>query len=346
MNSLIEALEYMFSNLAKKYRGKRILVTGGQGFIGSALAQLFAGVDCHLSILGQTTDISWLRKQRLSKIKVYHGDITKQKTWGALLQDVDYLFHLAALEYNRTSYNAKKDFLVNTLSVLNLLEVCRKKAFCPKIIFSSSANLFGPVHKLFVNEKQRDNPVSLWSVHKLMSEHYLRVYAKQYGIKSVTLRLANVYGPTANRKAMLRVIVNKVIARALAGERLTLYANKDCMRDYIFLEDAVNAFIFAGASDRISWGGDFYIIGSGEGKSIKDVWNLIAEKVKSRKGEDVPIEVNDKMKIEPLDMREFIADTNAFQKATGWKPLVFLEEGIELTIEALISSISVRETRH
>ena len=189
-------------------------------------------------------------------------------------QGIDYVFHLAAQEYfYRSGYDPEQDLQFNTLPILRLLEVCRTQNYRPKIVFASSANLFGLVDTLPVNEDNRADPLTMWAIHKLTAEHYLKLYSQQFGIKSISLRLANVYGPTARRSVMTRVVINKVIAKALGGEALITYANKGCIRDYVFLKDVVQAFLLAGAycgSNK----SPFYVIGSGEGETIADVWHV------------------------------------------------------------------------
>ncbi len=327
----------MIGKIADAYRGKTVLISGGLGYLGSALAESLAGIDCRLILLDQPGLTRWRPKASKAKILISYGDVSAYKTWKSVLPGVDYLFHLAALEYDRVKYDILRDLKVNALSVMHFLELCRKNNLCPKIIFSSSANLFGLVDKLPVNEKARSSPASLWSVHKLMAENYLSVYAKKYGIGSVTLRLTNIFGLTANQDTITRVVINNMIARALRREALVLYANRNCIRDYLFIDDAVQAFLLAGAGGALKYAGDFYIVGSSEGKTIAEVWQLIADKVKAITGKNIPVEFDGSAKLEPFDMRNFTADTKLFRQATGWKPRVCFDRGVELTIEALIS---------
>ncbi len=323
------------TRIVDAYSRKTILISGAFGYIGSALTQSLSQIDCHLLLLDKLPQAPWLSKNQRAKISIFQKDVSIKKTWKALLPGVNYLFHLAALEYNRSKYSLIRDLKTNALSVIHLLETCRQYNFHPKIIFSSSANLFGLVDTLPVNEKIPSHPISLWSVHKLMAENYFYVHAKKYGIESITLRLSNIYGQTVNQKAMTNVVINKIITRALDGEPLTLYANQNCIRDYVFLEDVVNAFLYAGTQEKL-FDGRFYIVGTGEGKTIAEVWKLIAKKIKIRTGKSVTIKVDESVKLEPLDMRNFIADTTAFSRATKWKSRVFLEKGIKLTINALM----------
>ena len=135
---------------------------------------------------------------------------------------------------------------------------------------------------------------------------------------------------------MDRVVINKVIAKALGGEALVTYVNRSCVRDYVFLADVVPAMLHAGtccgSTKQLC-----YVIGSGEGKSIADVWQMIADCVKSHIGKNVPIRLDESVKIEILEMRHFVADTQRFQKATGWQARTGLMQGIDITVRAFLS---------
>ena len=324
--------------IVNSFRGTDVLITGGQGYIGSALAQTLANIDCNLTLLDKSRVNAWMPQEGCAHISTLQGDISMLETWETVLPGMKYVFHLAALEYDRTEYQIQRDLEVNALPVLHLLEACRKHSLSPLIIFTSSANIFGRVEKCPVDEHMRDNPPSLWSIHKLIAENYLRLYTQQFGIPSVVLRLANVYGPPVRHEVISRVILNKMILRALSGETLTLFDNQNCLRDYIFLQDVINALLRAGTSGEQIHQNPFYIIGSGEGKTFAEVWRLIADKVKKRTGKDVPIRVDSSVPIEPIDCRDFVADTTRFRQVTGWVPQVYLEEGIERTLEAVLQA--------
>jgi UDP-glucose 4-epimerase len=324
---------------ADAYSGKCVLISGGRGYLGSALAQSFADVDCRVILLDRSVNTDWMPSGRRAEFSVIQGDVSARETWASVLPGVDYLFHLAALEYDRTSYDMERDLQVNAVAVLNCLEVCRANDLRPKIIFSSSANIFGQVDALPVNESSQDNPPSVWSVHKQMAESYLRYYRQAHGIESIVLRLANVYGPTARHEIIKRVIINKMIAKALVGEVLILYSNRrKNIRDFVYINDVTLAFLLAGTTGSALADGTSYVIGSEEGKTFADVSQLIADNVKSLTNIDVAVEYDDLTVLDLIDKRDFVADTGLFHKLTGWKPQVSIEKGIQLTIDAMQSN--------
>ena len=319
------------------YHERTVLITGGRGYIGSALAQSLADVNCKLILLDESPRLRWSPESRNAIVSVLRGDVSLYETWEAVLPGVDYVFHLAAREYfYRSEYKPVQDLQFNALPILHLLEVCRTRNYRPKIVFASSANLFGLVDTLPVNEDNRDEPLTMWAVHKLTAEHYLRLYARQFGINSCTLRLANVYGPTVRWSVNNRVVINRVISKALDGEALVTYANHCCVRDYVFLDDVILAFVLAGARCRSNQN-SVYVIGSGEGKSIADVWQMIADCVREHIGKIVPIRFDNSVKVEPLELRNFMADSSRFYEAAGWQSKTDLMQGIELSIRAFLS---------
>ena len=332
-----ESSAAIHGSILSPYHGRTILITGGRGYIGSTLAQSLAGIDCRLILLDQSPYDAWQPEEQRAEVLLINGDVSLRNTWDDILPGIDHVFHLVAKEYlfPRPEYDPESDFQFNVLPVLHLLEVCRTRNYRPGIVFASSANLFGLVDTLPVSEDNGDDPLTVWSVHKRTAEHYFQLYSRQFGIRAVTLRLANVYGPTARRSVMTRVVINKIIAKALNGETVSTYANQGCVRDYVFLKDVVQAFLLAGAycgSNK----SPFYVIGSGEGETIRDVWHLIADSVKLHTGKNAPIRCDESVKIEPIEWRSFVADTTRFRKLSGWKPRTKLVQGIHSTVNAFL----------
>jgi UDP-glucose 4-epimerase len=319
----------------RAYRGKTVLVTGSSGFIGSTLVREFCKVNCRLVLLDKELRFSRPKGSVARIVKVY-ADVTHAAAWDSVLKGVDFVFHLAALEYDRKSFDVNKDIDINALSVIRLLQAYVRVGCTARIIFSSSANLFGLAKDLPVNENTPTDVVSLWSAHKHLAENYFRVFAAKHTVKAVILRLANVYGPAQDIASIMNVVINQAVVSAIEKGTMHLFGNSNCVRDYLYVDDAVTAFIIAGASAELLPGIGPYVIGTGEGKTIAQVWQIISEKVKSITGRNVVIGKENGKKLEPFDMRDFMADSRLFTAKTGWKPLVSMEKGVELTVNKLL----------
>ena len=327
----------MLTNISNIYKDKTILITGGTGYIGSCLTCALSKIDCNLKVLSGSSS-SWVPETKNANMKLLSGDISNFSFWNAILDDVDYIFHLASVEGLN---DHKREIEVNVMSMLHLINVCKSKGLSPKIVFSSSANIFGNVSRIPVNEEFRDKPESIFSIHKLLVEQYLKLYYHQYNINSVCLRLPNVYGIAPNKQTINRAVINKVIYKALNGENLFLYSNHNCIRDYIFIDDVISALLLAGGIEKDISKGQSYVIGSEEGKRISEAWNLISKKVSEKSGGEVIIEKKLDFKLAPIEMRNFIAKTSSFNKITGWKTEVTFEKGIEITVNAIWDGLNI-----
>ena len=322
----------MSSDVLGKYKNKTVVVVGGNGYIGSTLVSCLAKSACIVHIIGIADECGIDIAAYDGRVVYHQGDVSKPETWKLLPESCDCIFHLAAFEDHGLQSNKMHDLEVNALSVLYLLEEVRIRGDNPKIVYSSSSNLFGLNETVVVNERLRDNPPSLWSSHKLLAENYLRVYAQQHDILSLSLRLVNVYGPSARFETNMSVALNKVIFQGLKEGKLVLYPNKTCVRDYIFIDDVVQAFLEAGVSTVLNWDGSFYMIGSEVGKTFEEAWVIVREVIRKCTGNDVVIEINQDVVLTPHAMRQCIADSTLFKSKTQWCSTIDLENGVERTV--------------
>lgn len=267
------------------------------------------------------------------------GDVSHRKTWEKSLPGVDYVFHLAAHEHKRgVAHNPSLDLKVNTLSVIQLLEVCRQKGLGPKIIFASGTNITGLTSTLPVDETTFDDPLIPFAINKLTAEKYLQYYSKEFHLQTVPLRLANVYGPAPDHEIAKRVVLNRIITAASRGESLTLFKNRNCIRDYAYIDDVLAAFLLAGINEKVLTG-QHHVIGSGVGWPIKDVVNLIADRAAKRTGCRPSVELNFEEPLELIEWRDFVADSSTFMTATGWSHKTSLIEGIDHTMDFFLNEL-------
>lgn len=315
------------------FRDKRILITGGGGYLASYIVRLLKDVDCFVVRLGR---IGALFSPVAGRAKVHNivGDVRDTAIWEEALLNIDVVFHLAAqtsaYEANR---NPVDDLQSNVMPMLYMLETCLKKGWGKIIIFSSTVTIAGIPVFLPVNENHPENPVTIYDLHKQMAENYLKYYIRQDAVKGAVLRLANVYGPGPKSSRSDRGILNQMIRKALAGKPLTVYGTGDQIRDYVYVEDVSLAFLKA-ASNIESVNGRHFVIGSGQGYTIAQAISLVSERVALRTGIAVPlVHVDPPSSLLPIEYRNFVADTGQFNEATGWMAHHTLAEGIDLTME-------------
>jgi nucleoside-diphosphate-sugar epimerase len=254
------------------------------------------------------------------------------------LDSVDHVFHLAA---QTSSYVANNDPLAdleaNVTPVLQMLEACRQGGLKPAILFSGTATEMGLPQRMPVDESAQDLPITVYDIHKLAGEKYLQFYSREAGVSTVTLRLANVYGPGRNVGSGDRGVLNLMVKNGLNNQPLTVYGDGTNVRDYIFIDDVVSAFLAAGA-DASKLSGNYYLVGSGEGTRIVDAFTLVADRIEFKMGFRPAIDhVPSPESLSPIEDRDFIADSRAFRLATGWVAQVSLSDGIDRIIEHLVA---------
>lgn len=319
------------------FRGKHILITGASGYIASNLINLLKNMHCTIIRLSRKSKLSTV--SGMANVVDITGDVRDSNIFGSVLEDVDIVYHLAGqTSLYLADKNPLDDLEANVGPMLNLLETCRDRGWQPTIIFSGTVTEAGITESLPVNEAHRDCPASIYDMHKLMAENYLIYYARQGIVQGTSLRLANVYGPGPKSSSTDRGILNTMIRKALANEALNIYGTGEYLRDYIYIEDVVQAFIQAAIHiDRVN--GKYFVIGSGEGKTINQAVRLVTDRVAQKTGKRVPIRhIDPPSTLHPVEYRNFVADPRLFIDTTDLKINYSLIEGIDHTINSFVSS--------
>ncbi|MCK4765242.1 MAG: NAD-dependent epimerase/dehydratase family protein [Candidatus Aminicenantes bacterium] len=319
------------------FSGKRILVTGAGGFIASRLTEALKEVDCTIIRLSRKKDLP--EPGGRARVKDAAGDIRRRETWEKVLPGIDIVYHFAG---QTSAYfaedNQLADYEINVLPMQLMLDVCRKGKHKPAIVFSGTVTVAGITKEVPVNEDRADDPVTIYDLHNIMAENYLKYYSDKGFIAGVSIRLPNVYGPGPKSGSADRGILNLMMRRALNGEDLTIYGQGDSIRDYIYISDVVNAFLSAAVKvEKLK--GKHFIIGSGRGYTIAAAINLIADRVK-KLGRPRPAvkHVEPPAGMHDIEYRNFTADTRRFSEVSGWRPFYMLEKGIDETIESFLIS--------
>ncbi len=318
------------------FTGKRILITGGAGYLASGLISMLKDLSCRIIRLDYPGAV-FLPVHGEARVEDVKGDLREHNTIEGVLEGVDIVFHFAA---QTSTYVANEnpfdDLHSNVVPILHLLESCRRHNWHPSVLFASTVTIAGIPVYLPVDENHPENPITVYDLHKLMSETYLKFYVKQKIVDGASLRLSNVYGPGPKSSRSDRGILNQMIRKALAGEVLTVYGEGNQLRDYVYIDDVAMAFLAAaGNIEQIN--GEHFVIGSGQGSTITNAMNTVADRAASRTGKRVEVKHIEPPSLQsPIESRNFVADTGKFSEATGWKARYTLVEGVNHTVDSFI----------
>lgn len=313
------------------YRGKNVLITGGLGFIGSNLAQALVPLGSSVTTLdallpqfgGNPFNLQGIN----DRVRVVNGDIRDPTVLQAVVPGADVIFNLAAqVSYTDSLLDPFLDVDINCVGHLHLLEAVRTGAKGAKVCFASSRLVYGKILTLPVDESHPTNPLSIYGVHKLAAEKYHRIYFDRYGVRSSILRIPNPYGPRQQMKHSKYSIVGWFIRSALEGGTLRVFGTGEQERDYLYVDDIVDAFLRLGASDRTD--GETYNIGSAEVVRFVDMVDEVLRAVGSGEKKYVPWPSD----YERNETGSYHADTRKIAAAVGWQPRVPLPEGIQRTV--------------
>lgn len=320
--------------------GKRVLITGGRGYLAANVMRLLATAGCHVTRLDRTPGA--IGSDAAPDIRRLYADIREADVWERALEGIDIVYHFAAQTSVYVAWqDPMEDIKANVLPMLRLLEVCRRKAWKPIILFSGSATEIGLTSDWPVDESVNDDPVTIYDLHKLSAEKYLKHYIREGLVRGAILRLANVYGPGPKSSSADRGVLNLMMRKAIRGEPLTIYGTGHYMRDYVFVEDVAEAFVQAAIHIEKTNGGHF-LLGSGQGHTLAAAINLVAERAGLKTGRRVPVQyVEPPSGLSPIESRNFVANITRFASATGWLPQVKLSEGIDRTLEYFLSQEKV-----
>lgn len=318
--------------------GKKILITGGCGFLGSNLAKRLTEFGANITLFIKPGQDRRNVREIEPLLNIIEGDLLNKKDVLKTIKDIDYLFHFAWQTDLKKSMAQPLEDIKNDLGgILNLLEICKKENPKIKIIFASSTTVIGLPKKISSNEEEQENPLSIYEANKLVSEKYLQIYHKMHGIKTCVLRISNVFGEMQKIDNPNRGVLNFMIGRALRGEILTVYGKGDFIRDYCYIQNYIDAFILAALSEDTN--GQIYVLGSGDGRTFNEVVEKIKSVVESEKGIKVDIKhIPFPEEENKINKRNFIADFSKFKKATGWTPKISFDEGLRRTVEFYLIS--------
>jgi UDP-glucose 4-epimerase len=312
------------------YRDRQVLVTGGLGFIGSnlcrRLADLGARVTAVDSLLPDYGGNLFNLAGYEDKLKINVADV-RGHGMKHLVKNQDVLFNLAGqVSHVDSMTDPFTDLEINGTSQLWILEAVRQTNPDVKIVYAGTRQIYGKPQYLPVDEKHPLNPTDVNGINKITGELYHLVYHSVYGIRSSSLRLSNTYGPRQLIRHNRQGFIGWFMRLALLGEEISLYGDGSQRRDFNHVEDVVDAFLRAGASDAAD--GQVFNLGDDTPVSLVELARLLVEIAGRGSTRLVPFPPERKR----IDIGDFFADTRKIQDVLGWKPRVPLREGLEKTL--------------
>lgn len=301
-------------------KNKVVVVTGGVGFIGSNLVEELTK-DNEVIVID---DLSTGKRENIdeSKVEFVQGSITDLELLKKVFEDVDYVFHQAAIpSVQRSVENPLATNEVNVKGTLNVL-IAAKVNGVKKVIYASSSSVYGDTPELPKRENMSPNPLSPYAVSKLTGEYYCNAFSEVYDLKTVCLRYFNVLGPKQNPSSEYAAVIPKFITRVMRKQPPIIYGDGNQTRDFTFVKDVVRANILAMERDAKG----IFNVAYGKRTSINELASKIMETVSL---EMEP--VHDKPR--PGDIRHSLADISLAKDKLGYKPKYSLEEGLEETIK-------------
>jgi nucleoside-diphosphate-sugar epimerase len=299
--------------------------------IGSTIAHLAVAQGARVSILDAMLPMYGGNRFNLQgildQVQFIQGDIRDLELMRRVVPGYDYIFSLAGqVSYVDSNTDPLLDLDINCKGHLQVLEACRRENPQAKLLFASSRFVYGRVEYNPVDENHPFNCLSIYGIHKLAGEKYYRFYHEAYGLKTMSVRIANPYGPRQQMKHSKYGIVNWFVRLALEGQPLTVFGDGQQRRDYIFNEDLAEGCMALMLSPGTE--GQVYNLGTGAGAPFIEMARLVAATVPGTEVRQVEWP-QDRYFVETGD---YLSDITRITAATGWRPQITLQEGIERTV--------------
>lgn len=319
-------------------RGRRVLVTGGLGFIGSNLVRRLTAHDVAVTIVdslvpeygGNLFNISGIAP----RVRVNISDVRDEHSLAFLIKDHDYLFNLAGQTSHLDSMeDPYTDLEINCRAQLSILEACRKHNPEIRIVFASTRQLYGRPDYLPVDEKHLLRPVDVNGVNKMAGEWYHVLYHEAHGLRACALRLTNTYGPRMRIKDARQTFLGVWIRCLVEGKSFEVWDGTQ-RRDFNYVDDAVDALLLAVTNDSAL--GRVFNLGSSEVVTLEG----LAQMLIAINGSGSFVHHSFPPDRKRIDIGDYYADCSLIEKTLGWKTRVSLQDGLERTLQFYQQNVS------
>ena len=313
------------------YKGRRVLITGGLGFIGSNLARELVGLEADVLLVdalipeygGNLFNIADIR----DRVAVNISDLRNDSITKRLVVDRDVIFNLAGqVSHIDSMGDPYTDLDINCRAQLSLLEACRRFNAGVRVVYAGTRQVYGKPDHLPVNEQHLVRPVDVNGINKAAGENYHLLYSRVFGVRASSLRLTNVYGPRQLVKHNRQGFIGWFMRLAIEDREIPVFGDGSQLRDFVYVDDAVDAFLRAGAMSVCD--GDVFNVGGERPIAHADLVKMLVDVAGGGRVTLVDWPAEKKR----IDIGSFYSDWSKFAAATGWRPTVHLREGLERTV--------------
>lgn len=314
------------------FRNECVMITGGLGFIGAALARTLVAAGAEVTLVdslipeygGNIFNIHGIEQ----KVRVNISDVRDPFAMAHLLKGQKYLFNLAGQTSHMDSmHNPHTDLDINAAAQLSILEACKKHNPDIKIVFASTRQLYGKPEYLPVDEDHPIRPVDVNGINKLAGEWYHILYNNVYGIRACALRLTNTYGPGMRVKDARQTFLGIWVRNLLEGKPIQVFGDGMQLRDFNYVDDVVDAMLLAAASDAAN--GEVYNLGSREVVNLKHLAAQLSGMHQGGQHQITPFPPERKA----IDIGDYYSDFAKIENALGWAPQIGLDQGLHQTMD-------------
>jgi len=319
------------THLPTALSGRRTLITGGLGFIGSNLARRLVELGAEVLLVdslipdygGNLLNIADIEEQ----VRVNITDVRDEHGMNYLVRGQDIIFNLAGqVSHLDSMRDPHTDLEINCRSQLSILQACRKYNPGVKIVYAGTRQIYGRPQYLPVDEKHPLEPTDINGVNKLAGEWYHIVYHRVYGLRTVSLRMTNTYGPRMRVKDARQTFIGWWLRQIVEGQELQIFGDGRQIRDFNYVDDVVEALVLAAAAPAAE--GQVYNLGGDEPINLLDLAELLIEINSGGSYRIVPFPA-DRQRI---DIGDYHGDYTRIRTQLDWQPTVSLREGLERTI--------------
>lgn len=315
----------------RAFADRRVLITGGLGFIGSSLARRLVAYGAEVLLVdslipeygGNLHNIAGIEH----RVRVNVADVRDEHSMTYLVQGQDFLFNLAGQTSHLDSMaDPYTDLEINCRAQLSILEACRKKNPGLKIVYASTRQIYGAPETLPVAETHLLRPTDVNGVNKMAGEWYHILYHNVYGIRACALRLTNTYGPRMRVRDARQTFLGWWVRRVIEGEEIQIYGDGRQLRDLNYVDDVVEALLLAAARPEAD--GKVFNLGHPCPVSLQDLAALLLRLAGGGRAVTVPFPRD----LKRIDIGDYYGDFGLIRTTLSWEPAIHLEEGLRRTL--------------